>query len=60
MKTIIKNTILGILFAAGIIIVGSDGGWFPWINLIGAGILALVTLLANREAARHRPTRGGQ
>jgi len=59
MKRVLKNTALGILFAAGIIIMGSDGGWFPWINLAGAGILALVTLLAN-IAARHRPARGGR
>ncbi len=47
MKQSIENTILGILFAAGIILAGSDGGWFPWINWAGIGILALVTYYAN-------------
>jgi len=60
MKIIIKNTVMGTLFAGGILIMGSDGGLFPWINFTGAGILGLATVLANREAARHRPARGGQ
>lgn len=47
MKIMIENTILGTLFAAGIILMGSDGGLFPWINLAGVLILGLVTILAN-------------
>ena len=47
MKIIIQNNILGTLFAAGIILAGSDGGWFPWINWAGIAVLALVTYFAN-------------
>ena len=49
MKQSIENTILGTGFAAGIILAGSDGGWFPWINWAGIGILALVTYIAHRR-----------
>ena len=56
MKIMIENTIMGILFAAGIILAGSDGGWFPWINLAGVLMLGLVTVFAN---IAHRRARGG-
>jgi uncharacterized membrane protein len=52
----VKNAIAGVLFAAGIILAGSDGDWFPWINLAGIGILAGVTYYAN-IAHRRAPWR---
>jgi hypothetical protein len=55
-KTTFENSVLGILFAAGLILAGSDGELFPWINVAGVGILGLVTLLANLA---HRRARGG-
>lgn len=37
--------IIGVLFAAGIIIAGSDGPYFPWINLVGVmGVAAAAPL----------------
>jgi len=56
MKSKFENYILGTGFAAGIILAGSDGGWFPWINWAGIGILALVTYYAN-IAHRRAPWR---
>jgi len=47
MKIKFKNSILGTLFAAGIVLAGSDGDWFPWINGAGILLLALVTYFAN-------------
>jgi len=52
----VKNALAGTLFATGIILAGSDGDWFPWINWAGIGILALVTYYAN-IAHRRAPWR---
>ena len=42
MKTILTNWIMGILFTFGILIAGSDGAWFPWVNFAGIGLLGLM------------------
>lgn len=47
MKQNIQNLIMGLLFAVGLLIAGSDGEWFPWINGVGLFMLALVTCFAN-------------
>ena len=55
-KVVFMNWIFGILFAAGIILAGSDGEWFPWINGAGLCVLALVAYFAN-IAHRRAPWR---
>jgi hypothetical protein len=40
------QTILAFLFLLGIVIAGSDGDWFPWIN-IGGLALSGVSALAS-------------
>jgi len=52
MKQIIQHSIMGTLFAAGIMLAGSDGDWFPWINGAGVLMLALVTYIANIQQRR--------
>jgi hypothetical protein len=45
------------LFMAGLILAGSDGEWFPWINFAGLGMMAIVVVAAREEgAARRAPT----
>ena len=39
--------ILGTVFAIGLVLAGSDGNWFPWLNLFGAGLIAAVGLISN-------------
>jgi len=56
MKIKFENSILGISFAAGLLVAGSDGDWFPWINGAGIFMLALVTYFAN-IAQRRAPWR---
>jgi len=34
--------IAAFLFVAGISLAGSDGPLFPWINLLGAGLIVLM------------------
>lgn len=57
MKTKIKNTIMGILFAAGVLLPGSDFDGFPWINILGVCILGVVVLFAHSESSAD--ARGG-
>lgn len=38
---------LAILFGIGIVLAGSDGGWWPWINLTGVALIGLVGLVSN-------------
>ncbi|WP_316347658.1 hypothetical protein [Desulfuromonas acetoxidans] len=38
------------LFVAGISLAGSDGPLFPWINVLGIGLIGLMTLML-----RHMP-----
>jgi hypothetical protein len=45
-KIITNHWTLGVIFSLGIIIAGSDGGWFPWFNLIGVLLLGYVGLVA--------------
>lgn len=42
-----NNWTLGIMFGLGLVIAGSDGEWFPLINLIGVVMLGYVALAAN-------------
>lgn len=37
-----------ICFVIGILLVGSEGRWFPWINFLGGFIFALIVPLAAR------------
>ena len=39
------------LCISGLLLAGSDGGWFPWANLFGLALLPLALLLA-RKALR--------
>jgi hypothetical protein len=42
----------GIFFITGLILAGSDGTWFPWVNLAGACIFSLSPVLAWRADRR--------
>jgi hypothetical protein len=46
-RFIINNWTLGFMFALGLIIAGSDGEWFPWLNFIGILMVGYVGLVAN-------------
>jgi hypothetical protein len=37
-----------ICFITGILLASSDGNWFPWINILGVFIFALIIPLAAR------------
>jgi len=39
--------ILSICFVSGIVLAGSDGAWFPWVNLLGVSLIVLVGIIAN-------------
>ena len=40
---------MAFLFVGGIALAGSDGGWFPLINLAGTLILATFGLIGNKR-----------
>ena len=39
----------GILFIGSLALASSDGGWFPWINVLGLAGLGLFTYLVRKE-----------
>jgi len=39
--------ILSICFVSGIVLAGSDGAWFPWVNLLGVSLIGLVGIITN-------------
>jgi len=45
-RIVTNNWTLGFLFGLGILIAGSDGLWFPWINLAGVFLIGCVGLVA--------------
>jgi hypothetical protein len=45
-KEVPLKTLTGIAFAAGIILAGSDGPFFPWPNLAGVIIFSTVPIAA--------------
>lgn len=50
LKSVTFSWLMAILFCAGILLAGSDGGWFPWINLAGALMLGLFALIGKQIA----------
>jgi len=54
---------LASLFTFGILLAGSDGDWFPWINFAGAAMLASIYFLTRLDRGymrRTRPPRTGK
>jgi len=45
-KTIGNRWILGAMLVAGINIAGSDGKWFPWINIAGLLMFCCAVFIA--------------
>ena len=43
-----KQNLLAGLFLAGIVIAGSDGDWFPWVNLCGLALSGVAVAVVNR------------
>ena len=39
--------IFGIMFATGLILAGSDGEWFPWVNLVGVAMIGAAGIIAS-------------
>lgn len=39
--------IFGVMFAAGLCLAGSDGDWFPWINMVGMVMIGIVGIFAS-------------
>lgn len=37
-----KNIALAVLFTVGILLAGSDGEWFPWVNTFGVCLFGLI------------------
>lgn len=46
--SLMMDFIMGALFAAGLLLAGSDGAWFPWLNFAGVFLFFLFVYLANR------------
>jgi hypothetical protein len=44
--------LMALLLIAGMALAGSDGEWFPWVNLAGGGIVGAFAVLAGRREAR--------
>ena len=40
--------IIALCFTAGLVLAGSDGAYFPWINFAGLAVFGLVPVLAGR------------
>lgn len=51
MRFLRKDHLAVAVYFCGLMLVGSDGGWFPWANLFGLVLLPLALLLA-RKALR--------
>jgi len=47
-RFITNDWTLGTLFAAGILIAGSENPWFPWFNIFGALTIGFVGHVATR------------
>jgi len=53
---------LGFCFVIGGLLAGSDGAWFPWVNIIGLAALLWVAVAANmvvkddQEHCTHKQT----
>ena len=44
----------GIVFLIGLILAGSDGTWFPWVNFAGVIVFSLSPVLAWRADRKAR------
>ena len=44
-----RTTVISICFISGLLMAGSTGTWFPWLNIVGAFIFALVVPLTWKE-----------
>jgi hypothetical protein len=42
-----QNLLAG-LFLVGIVVAGSDGDWFPWVNLCGLALSGVAVLVVGR------------
>lgn len=49
---IVKAAATGICFVIGLLLAASEGVWWPWINMAGIGIFAMVPVLANKGGVR--------
>jgi len=38
--------LVGLLFAVGLLVAGSEGPWFPWVNVIGAVAMSAAVPLS--------------
>ena len=45
-----KDIIFAVLFILGLMLAGSDGVYFPWPNMAGVGMVAVVSFLAGEAA----------
>lgn len=54
-----KDTACAFLFMTGILLAGSDGSWFPWINLFGLFLFSLVPVFCIPAPIRDRLHRTG-
>ena len=41
-----KKILIALVFMCGVALTGADGAWFPWINLVGVGLVGAIALLA--------------
>ena len=46
------DTICALLLIAGIMLAGSDGAWFPWINILGVTIASMALGIIKEDAGR--------
>ena len=56
MKKHLMTTIAAILFSAGILMAGSDGAWFPWINIVGLAVFGASAIFSLAMEGGHHGT----
>ena len=44
-----RNWVMAFLMFAGLIVAGSDGAFFPWVNLLGILSIATAVALSKKE-----------
>jgi len=44
-----KIAAIAVCFISGLILAGSDGAWFPWLNLVGMVVFGAIVPLTWRD-----------
>jgi len=44
-----KHALIAVCFVLGLILAGSEGAWFPWLNLVGLVVFGAIVPLTWRD-----------